>query len=385
MAGAFASLGACALLVGDPDGHRQLGDTPGDSSSSSSVSDAGPDTMPDRGDTDADADSQVDADAAPKDAGDAGFGGRPIAIANGQTPAGIVATGEGIYWSNSGDSTIRRLPRPDGGGLPLTTGMTTVVNVADSGAQSATDLLVDTNNILYALVGPPAVPQSTCRTFVDFTVPSGSGVTCAKPTNVCSSSTSIASRLAVDTTNVYMSNGDCKYILYEARPGNNANGWKQFGSLSAQSSALASDSTNLYYAFDREIDAQLLATGSLPDPTPFALSHTAIVDLVVDGTAVYWIDLGGDVETLGKAQAGEPPMVLATGQASPVRMAFDDTNLYWTNSGGNVPGTGSVMMVPKRGGTPVVLASGQSSPGAITVDSLALYWTTSTAIMELVR
>jgi hypothetical protein len=263
--------------------------------------------------------------------------------------------------------------------------MTTVVNVADSGAQSATDLLVDTNNILYALVGPPAVPQSTCRTFVDFTVPSGSGVTCAKPTNVCSSSTSIASRLAVDTTNVYMSNGDCKYILYEARPGNNANGWKQFGSLSAQSSALASDSTNLYYAFDREIDAQLLATGSLPDPTPFALSHTAIVDLVVDGTAVYWIDLGGDVETLGKAQAGEPPMVLATGQASPVRMAFDDTNLYWTNSGGNVPGTGSVMMVPKRGGTPVVLASGQSSPGAITVDSLALYWTTSTAIMELVR
>jgi hypothetical protein len=378
-----ASLGACALLVGDPDGHR-LDPIPADSPDAAPTEEGGgPDVFVAEtasNETGAADVRDVQVEAAPKDAA---FGGMPVTLASGtMTPGGIVTTADALYWSNIDDSTIRRLPRGDGG-LPGPSGSTTVINVLNAGAQAASDLLVD-GTLLYALVGPSAGASTSCRTYLDFTLPTASGVSCAKPNNVCGSS-SIGSRVAIDNTSIYLSNGTCRYVLYTAKPGNDPNGWKTFGSLSSPVVALGSDNTNLYYAFDREIDMQPLAGSAAP--VTFALSHTPIVDLVVDDTSVYWVNNEGEVETLVKAQIGEPPTILASGQANPSRLAFDSKNLYWTNSGNAVQSMGSVMMVPKDGGTPVTLAPNQTLPNLapIAVDGVALYWGSSTGLMELAR
>jgi hypothetical protein len=371
------SLGACALLVGNFDGHR-LDESQTDSDVV--VEGGGPDvSVPEGSSGESGSDVHAEAEAAAKDAG---FAGTPIVLASGQTPGGIVAASDALYWSNTGDTTIRRLPRADGG-LPASSGMTTIITVLDAGGQAASDLLVD-GTTLYALVGPSANTSTFCRTFLELTLPTPSGTTCIKPNNVCSSSSSIASRMALDSTNVYVSNGNCNYVLYAPKPGTDPN-WRTFGSVSNQVVALGSDNTDLYFAFNSEIDVQPL-TGS-GATFQFALSHTPIVDLVVDDTNVYWINTEGEVETLAKSQVGEPPTVLSSGQASPNRLAIDKTNLYWTNTGGAISGTGSIMLVPKQGGAAVTVASNLSlpNPTPIAVDGQALYWGTTSAIVELPR
>jgi len=50
-------------------------------------------------------------------------------------------------------------------------------------------------------------------------------------------------------------------------------------------------------------------------------------------------------------------------------IAVDDTYVYWVVTGKN----GSVMKLPKQGGTPVVVAT-EANPNAITVDDTAIYW-----------
>jgi hypothetical protein len=53
----------------------------------------------------------------------------------------------------------------------------------------------------------------------------------------------------------------------------------------------------------------------------------------------------------------------------PVNLALDDTYVYWTDPSP----AGTVMRVPKTGGTPSVIARG-TSPLAIAVDATAVYW-----------
>jgi hypothetical protein len=56
-------------------------------------------------------------------------------------------------------------------------------------------------------------------------------------------------------------------------------------------------------------------------------------------------------------------------------LAVDDTNIYWTNIGTS-PNfyDGTIMMMPKAGGTVTTLASGQDFPKAITVHGGYVYW-----------
>ena len=65
---------------------------------------------------------------------------------------------------------------------------------------------------------------------------------------------------------------------------------------------------------------------------------------------------------------------LATGQNGPQALALDDAYVYWTNVGVREPPTGTIMRVPKCGGTPVTLATGQSPSWSIAVDDTSVYW-----------
>jgi hypothetical protein len=147
-----------------------------------------------------------------------------------------------------------------------------------------------------------------------------------------------------------------------------------------------------------------------------AESGGAIPDLVVDGSMVFWLD--GDYGRLWSAEleAGEPTL-LAIALAQPRRIALDPTYVYWIDA------AGSLMQLPRYGGTAwalatgaydpsdllvdvdrvfftdrlagtvraarldggptETLATGQDQPGSLTRDDKVLYWSTATGIVGL--
>lgn len=64
-------------------------------------------------------------------------------------------------------------------------------------------------------------------------------------------------------------------------------------------------------------------------------------------------------------------------------IAVDATSIYLTGDGlvGDTGG-GTIMRMPKTGGTPSVLVSKQDEPGSIAVDGKNIYWATKTALMK---
>lgn len=74
--------------------------------------------------------------------------------------------------------------------------------------------------------------------------------------------------------------------------------------------------------------------------------------------------------------ASTSTVTLASGQGEPNGIAVDATTVYWTST---VDGT--VMKIPKSGGTPMMVALGQISPIAIAVDATNVYWTDSSNVM----
>jgi hypothetical protein len=389
------SLGACALLVGPIDGHvvwdgvdsgAVVGTDDGKAPAPAPEAGADASKAPDAASESAApvVDSGGGADAGPE-AGDppvdAGFNGMPIPIAMNQgTPQGIVVTAEGVYWSNVSDATLRRLALDSDGTPVADAGVTTVFTFAEAGAAAASDLILDSDGrTLYAVVGPSALQSSashSCRTYVQLTVPGASGATCAKPTNLCNTQVSIASRVAVDPKYVFMSGGSCNYVLGQSKPATDPNSWKSYGTLSDQAIALASDGNYLFFGVGNEVSAQSSGGGS---STALATLATSVADLLSDGTRVYWASSGslGSIESLTPSSVGDPPLVHATKQVQPQRLSQDDKNIYWT-TGGATSGEGSIGMAAKDGSiTGHTLAGSQASPWAVAVGSKAIYWTNS--------
>jgi hypothetical protein len=112
--------------------------------------------------------------------------------------------------------------------------------------------------------------------------------------------------------------------------------------------------------------------------------------VVTDGTDLYWSNWGtfdaqgnynGDGAVLkAPVGGGASPTTLASNQKAPAALALDGTNVYWTNIGqltaGGLaaPGTGSVVQVSKGGGSPVTIASSLNIPLGIAVYGSTVYW-----------
>jgi hypothetical protein len=107
--------------------------------------------------------------------------------------------------------------------------------------------------------------------------------------------------------------------------------------------------------------------------------------ITVDANNVYWtisvyaLENGTTVCTVGTVAAvpigGGTPTLLASGQNGPDAIAVDGTDLYWVNVG-STGNDGSVMKLPIAGGDAITLASQQAQPTSIAVDDTSVYWTT---------
>jgi len=115
------------------------------------------------------------------------------------------------------------------------------------------------------------------------------------------------------------------------------------------------------------------AAGQKPCPVHMVTGQVLPCGVVADATHVYWASFG-DAAIRKMPIPGGPVVTLATGQDGACGVAIDDANVYWANY---MIKNGSIMKVPKAGGTPVVLAR-TAAPAMILVDSTYVYWTSGT-------
>jgi sugar lactone lactonase YvrE len=105
-------------------------------------------------------------------------------------------------------------------------------------------------------------------------------------------------------------------------------------------------------------------------PQKRSLPSEAGAGVAVDADFIYWtVPAAGTVMRLPKD--GGTPRRLAVGQLQPTAIALDQTHVYWLNRSG-----GTVMKAPKDGGKATVIASGQHVPADLAVDTRHIYWTT---------
>jgi hypothetical protein len=114
-----------------------------------------------------------------------------------------------------------------------------------------------------------------------------------------------------------------------------------------------------------------LASGQL---TPVAVA--------VDATGVYWVNSDGLSGSVMAIQGGAPRILVAQAQG-PTDIAVDATRVYFT-TGSLGYGSGSLMAVPKAGGTPQILAQGTDDFDAIAIDATSAYWGTRTGDVQKV-
>jgi hypothetical protein len=113
-----------------------------------------------------------------------------------------------------------------------------------------------------------------------------------------------------------------------------------------------------------------VALAEVPSPT----------DVAVSGASVYFTscsnDGGGSV--LRVPRFGGSPATLAVGQSCPVGLAVDDANVYVAGLGGS-----DLAKVPLDGGVLMTLASDAGAPVGVAVNTTSVYWTSGAGLMRV--
>jgi hypothetical protein len=108
--------------------------------------------------------------------------------------------------------------------------------------------------------------------------------------------------------------------------------------------------------------------------------------IAVDDQNVYWTNsgsIGTDATVMKEPLGGGAITVLASNQCDASEVAADGTNVYWLNYGCPGGPGGTVMSVPRDGGTPVVLAS--ASAVTLTVGATSVYWTGGGLVQKVAK
>ena len=282
---------------------------------------------------------------------------RPAVVASGQNaPSGIAVDATHVYWTCSGDGTVKKAPiaggdqvllhdSPDGGAWTITVDATSVywadrmagtvnkapiaggdVVVLSTDQKGTNDITVDATHVYWAYSAQDSGVSK---------VPLGGGATI---TMSASAQVFGPNGIAVNASHVYWSDGG-------------PNGSVKMRPLGAD--------------FEFEVVA------GLPFPS----------DVALDATSVYWLNAGNNGRVNKAPLGGGTPIVeLTPGMADVRALAVDASGAYFGSAD-------RVMSVPLEGGEPITLASEQESVTDIVVDASRVYWVDSDAgtVMMVVK
>jgi len=269
-----------------------------------------------------------------------------VVIASGQAgPRGVAISGNDVYWTNFDGNTIGMTSKTgDGGVAPPVTGADHP-GCLDIVAYGQSIAWLNTKNgglIMKPLASTNGVTVYNCGT---------------------------GTRLTQDANNLY----------YTELCGSGSNLWSvpKTGTKSLFSQALlpdrytavASDGLSVFAA--RKSDIAVILSGA--DAGVFEPTTSEVLDLVVDGTKLFWITAAGTVNSKDKSGAG-PTQTIASGQAGLARLTLYQDWIFWT-AGGATANDGIVAYAPKDGSLPpTIIAKGQSQPFGIAVDDSGVYF-----------
>jgi hypothetical protein len=114
--------------------------------------------------------------------------------------------------------------------------------------------------------------------------------------------------------------------------------------------------------------ASVLITGG--SPTTLASQLWEPTGIAVDSSSVYSATWGGGVMSIPLAGGAQTQVT----SGYPGNLAMDATNVYYTSTNNLGYGSGTLMSVPKGGGTAKFLAQSLYAPGPVTVDATTIYW-----------
>ncbi len=135
--------------------------------------------------------------------------------------------------------------------------------------------------------------------------------------------------------------------------------------------SMAVDSTNVYWTLFSSNGAVFSAPIG-GGPVQLLVAHTdRPMGIAVDSTNVYWVGDGtGTVNAM--SIAGGPVTTLATGPGYAEFLTLDSEYLFW--SAGLDTNNGAILKMPVTGGTPTVLAWDVYGPGPLVVDAQFVYF-----------
>jgi hypothetical protein len=281
---------------------------------------------------------------------------RPVKLADAFDPLAIMVDHKYVYWGDSREHTVIRLPK-DGSGM---------ADVVWTGQLPVIDLAADDRTIFLVASGPVHLAGQLARVEKD-----GSS-----PTELATGPV----RMVVVAPGLFLYSAWEGRVVLERRL-KSGNGpvplFEDRSDAGFPIDALGGIALDERFVYATVPDGQVLRISNDQSDPPQVVAQSGFRagPIAVDDVHMYWADR---TQVYRQRKDGSGSLVVLDQGPAAARIALDDGYLYWTAPGFDLAaGAGTVRRARKdgSGGGAEVLATGLTEPRAIAVDDQAIYFT----------